>query len=548
MSGNEEDRKKRAGEIVRKIMSGNASNPLDEAMRACGKDELLLMEVLEQLGERETEAPPELEEKFRDPMLDQKVGGFKIHKALGSGGNGDVYLAMRIREPHQMVAIKFLTLRQRENAEFRRRFLRERQITALLNHPYIVKLFDADRKDGRPYFVMEYVDGKEFDTHANQARLSIRQRIALFLKLCEAVQYLHQHLIVHRDLKPTNVMVDREGNPKVLDFGIAKLIRPEMMDGDLITISDQGPMTAQFASPEQWEGGLVTSCSDVYSLGLMLHQLLTGKLPFAAADNTFAEHKRLVCAGNVPRMSSSVAQGHAVHCNESSDAALQERLKGDLDSIVAKALRKEVAERYATVGELAEDLQRYLEFLPVKARGTSWVYQTKRFIRRHRAGVGAAVGIVLALSIGLSIALAQRREALLQRNEAIREADRIRQLVQQRESMLNALQAQAADRGSQAEEFRASVARLAEEGKRNALEEEQRLGKGRGGGEANEFTAQVLRARNDELLGRLLALTGDKAGARQAYQGCVTYLTGAQRGGDISATTAEAMRRCRSEL
>jgi serine/threonine-protein kinase len=554
MNANLEQRLRSAEEIARKAESEGEQNRLETARRFCGEDKLLLLEVLGKLGERPTEDLRDPSARSRDPMINQKIGGYRIHWQLGAGGNGDVYLATRLNKPHQQVAMKFLTLKAHESDEFRRRFLRERQITAFLNHAYIVKLFDADRtKDGRPYYVMEHVGGKHFNEYADFHKLTVNARLNLFLKVCEAIQYLHQHLIVHRDLKPSNVMVDDAGNPKVLDFGIAKLLHPEVMDGDLITITDIGPMTAEYASPEQWQGGPVTSASDVYSLGVMLFQLLTGALPLPRQGMHLAEYRQLVCAGNLPRMSSRVAAGHAAQCGESGTASLAEALSGDLDAIVAKALRTDVSERYPSVEALAEDLRRHLQFLPVRARQGTYVYKMKRFVRRNRAWVSAGAGILLALSLGLGIALvqkreaeAQRKEAVVQRNEAVREGERVKQLVERREEMLKMLQQQASDRSLQDEQFRASVAKLAEEGKRTAHDEERRFGVGRGESSERDPVLYVLRASNYELLGKLLGLSGDKNGARQAYQSCVANLNIAQRAGDISAPTAEAMTRCRA--
>jgi len=375
---------------------------LHSAVARCGDDKELLVEVLDFLGEQSTLGPTDAELPARNPMANQKIGSYKIHWRLGSGGNGDVYLATRVKEPHQHVAIKILRLPDDENEEFRRRFLRERQIIALLNHPYIVKLFDADRsKDGRPYFVMEYVAGEQLDKHANSRRMTILQRLGLFLKICDAVQYLHSHLIVHRDLKPANVLVDSDGNPKVLDFGIAKLLRPEMMDGELITMTNRHPLTAQYASPEQWKGGLITSASDVYSLGVILFQLLTGDLPIPWTGKEYAEYQRLVCEGNLPLVSNSVVEGHEVHCREPSGVALAAYLAGDLDAILSKALDKDLTERYPTIAALADDIQRHLQFLPVRARGKGLSYRTRRFLRRNRALVASIAAVVLTLSLGL---------------------------------------------------------------------------------------------------------------------------------------------------
>jgi serine/threonine protein kinase len=343
VAADQDERRPTAKEIADQLVQAPGTNRLHSAVARCGNDRELLMEVLDCLGEQSTIQVTEAEPPARDPMANQKIGSYKIHWRLGSGGNGDVYLATRTKEPHQQTAIKILRVPDGESEEFRRRFLRERQIIALLNHPYIVKLFDADRtKDGRPYFVMEYVAGEELDRHANSRRMTVLQRLSLFLKICDAVQYLHSHLIVHRDLKPANVLVDADGNPKVLDFGIAKLLRPEMMDGELITMTRRHPLTAQYASPEQWEGGLITTASDVYSLGVILFQLLTGDLPIPWTGKSYAEYQRLVCEGKLPFASKSVVEGHSVLCREPSATALAAHLAGDLDAILSKAMNKDV--------------------------------------------------------------------------------------------------------------------------------------------------------------------------------------------------------------
>jgi hypothetical protein len=544
MKDDAEARRQRAEEIARKISRDQTRDPMRAAMQLCGKDEKLLLDVLSLLGEQATANEP-VGASGRDSLSNQKVGGYKIHWRLGSGGNGDVFLATRLKEPHQQVAMKFLRLTDGENDEFRRRFLRERQIIALLNHPFIVKLFDADRtKDGRPYFVMEYVEGSDLDKYANGKRLTVDERLQLMLKICDAVQYLHQHLIVHRDLKPANIMVDTEGTPKVLDFGIAKLLRPELMDGDLITITERHPLTAQYASPEQWEGGLVTSASDVYSLGVILFKLLTGDLPIPWADKLVTEYRRLVCQGVFPKASKSVTESHAALCREANSKALANRLSGDLDAILAKALYKDVTERYPTVEAFAEDIHRHLRMLPVRARGEAGLYRVRRFLRRNRALASSAIAVVLALALGLGTALYQRNEARAQRAEAQRETARVKELIGQRDAMLQTLQRQVADSGSQNEQFRVAVAKLTEDFRRTVSDDQRLHGMDRGDSASGDPYSQVLRARNFEVLGRLLTLSGDKAGARQAYQGCVTSLTRAQRAGDSSQATVDGILRC----
>jgi serine/threonine protein kinase len=548
-----EKRRLRAKEIANQIDLAPGQEPLRSAIERCGKDKELLNEVLGFLGERSTsrpdsEAPP-------DPMANQKVGAYKTHWRLGGGGNGDVYLATRAKEPHQQVAIKFLRLHEGESEEFRRRFLRERQIIALLNHPYIVKLFDADRtRDGRPYFVMEYVAGEDLDKHANTRRMTVLQRLDLFLKTCDAVQYLHSHLIVHRDLKPANVLVDEDGNPRVLDFGIAKLLRPELMDGELITTTQRHPLTAQYASPEQWEGGLITSASDVYSLGVILFQLLTGDLPVPWSGHSYAEYEHLVCQGNLPKASKSVVEGHATLCRESSTASLAAHLVGDLDAILSKALYKDVTERYPTVAALAEDIHRHLQFLPVRARGEGVSYRFRRFLRRNRVLATSITAVLLALGLGLGTALVQRdearskkREAEEQRLIAQRETEHVQQLVKQREETLRQLQRELDEKGVQAQQWRIAVENLKADIERSIHEDENPIPV-RGESPFLSSARHVLLGRNYGVLARLLTLSGDREGARKAYQSCVANLKRAQEAGDISQSTTETMRGCQAGL
>jgi serine/threonine protein kinase len=552
-----------ARQISRQIASDPARDPLQAAVQLCGTDQVLLMKVIGLLDERLVDTSQQEDLQVRDPFVNQKIGGFKIRWKLGTGGNGDVYLATRIKEPHQQVAIKFLRLRQGESDQFRRRFLRERQIIALLNYPYIVKLFDADRtKDGTPYFVMEYVQGSDLDKFSNTKRLTVLERIGLFLKVCDAIQYLHQHLIVHRDLKPANIMVDNDGNPRVLDFGIAKLLRPELMDGDLITITNQDPMTPQYASPEQWQGRLVTSSSDVYSLGVILFQILTGRHPMPWTDITPSEYRQRVCEGNRPKASRSVVQGHAALCREYDSAALEQRLVGDLDAILAKALHQDVIERYPTVEAFAEDIRRHLQFLPVRARGESATYRTKRFLRRNRAWTLSALGILLALSVGLGATLVQKKRAQASAVEARTardiatseqhktqlELDRVKQLVQQRSRLQQNLQDDLNKKTLQERQFRVAVQKATEDLRTIIVEDERIRGKDRGEASGDDPSRYATRGRNYEILGRLLTLSSDKSAAHQAFENCVFNFTRAQRAGDHSDATIKATRSCQNNL
>ena len=398
----------KAAEIADEVGRLPVGERFREARKRCGDDADLFAEVLRLLGE----APTSGAARADGDHTNEKIGHYRIRWQLGGGGNGDVYLATRAKEPHQQLAVKFLRLTDGDNEEFRRRFLRERQIVAMLNHPYIVKLFDADRtRNGQPYFVMEYVDGERLDRYCDSQRLTVTERLEIFLKVCAAIEYLHSFMIVHRDIKPENVMVGPDGIPKVLDFGIAKVLRPELLDGEPITFTHRHPLTAQYASPEQWAGGPITAASDVYSLGVMLFQLLTGDLPFPWVGN-IPEYQKAVCNGNAPPASKSVVAAHAQASKEAGAASLSNRLKGDLDAILARALDNDSTARYASVTALAEDIRRHLQFVPVHARKMATAYRLGRFVRRNRQLVAAAAAVWLALTVGLAAALYERARAV----------------------------------------------------------------------------------------------------------------------------------------
>jgi eukaryotic-like serine/threonine-protein kinase len=555
MEADLEIRRKKAEEIAAQILQKPSPHPLESAIKRCGDDKDLLMEVLGILSDSSTQVTKKEDALPPDPLVNQKIGSYKIHWRLGSGGNGHVYLATRVKEPHQQVAIKFLLLRDGDNEEFRRRFLRERQIVALLNHPYIVKLFDADRtRDGRPYFAMEYVAGENIDKYANARRLTIRQRLDLFLKVCDAVQYLHSHLIIHRDLKPANILVDAEGNPRVLDFGIAKLLRPELLDGELITVIHHHPLTAQYASPEQWEGGLITSASDVYSLGVILFELLTGVLPVPLNGKSYTEYQKIICDGKLPLASGSVTEGQAELCKETDTAALVKQLRGDLDAILSKALRRDVNDRYITVTSFVEDIQRYLQFLPVRARKAVFSYHVKRFVRRNRAWVISGLAVFLTLVLGIGATLVQRNEARKQRNEAehqralaVGETERVNQMARQQEELIRQLQQRLDSKEPQDKQLRASIKNVLSEFEQNLREEQARYGNSRGG-DGGDPVAKMMLAKNYELLGRLLVLSGNPTDALKARQGCVSILERLQNTGNVTSESSELLSQCRAGL
>jgi tetratricopeptide (TPR) repeat protein/predicted Ser/Thr protein kinase len=324
-------------------------------------------------------ALPQLEERGR------RCGPYRLLDVIGRGGMGAVYLAERVDgEVTQRLAVKLLPAGAGDAQ--RERFLQERQIFASLAHPNIARMLDAGHVDGgQPFLAMEYVDGKPIDMFADG--LSVRQKVALFVKVCAAVAYLHRNLVVHRDLKPSNILVTAEGEPKLLDFGIAKIL-------DVATDSTMTSMrmlTPDYASPEQVTGGRMTTATDIYSLGAVLYRLLTGKPAHEFDQQSPEAIAQTVTTREVTRPARWVAE-----------------LKGDLESILLRALRKDPRERYATVEQFAEDLQAFLESRTVHARsGNAW-YRTRKFLRRYWAPVTAAALVIASLSVGLYIANRQR--------------------------------------------------------------------------------------------------------------------------------------------
>ena len=362
-----------------------------------------------------------------------RIGPYRVVRELGRGGMGTVYLAER-DEPglRKTVAIKVVR-RGRESAFVVGRFRTESQILAALEHPGIARLYDGGTTDdGRPYFVMEHVDGQDLLSHCDAARLAIEARVRLFVRVCEAVQYAHQSLVVHRDLKPSNILVTAAGEPKLLDFGIAKLLGPETAQvGSEETAANFRLMTPDFASPEQVRGLRVTTASDVYSLGIVLYELLAGQRPYRLQGSTATEVERVVLeqqpeppsvvsarARGAPAPQDAISPESVSAQRGTTPAKLKQQLRGDLDNIVLKALRKEPTERYATAADLAEDLRRHLEGLPVRAHPDARPYRLAKFVRRHRAGVAAASIAVLGLVAGLAVALRQAHVAEQERRRA----------------------------------------------------------------------------------------------------------------------------------
>lgn len=353
-----------------------------------------------------------------------RVGPYRILSELASGGMGTVYLAERADGAfEQQVALKIVRGVVASPSAIAR-FLAERRILARLEHPNVARLLDGGTTEqGAPYFAMERVEGEPIDRYCDRRRLSVRQRLELLLTVCDAVQHAHRNLVVHRDLKPSNLLVTPDGTPKLLDFGIAKLLDPGG-EADGLTRRGEFPMTPEYASPEQVRGEPASVSSDVYALGLLLYELLTGRRAQQVGRRQRSEIERAVCEQPATRPSTAVARvrdGDSVESPASPEEVasrrrttprgLRRRLRGDLDTIVLTALRKEPERRYPSVEALAADVRRHLRGLPVEARGDAPGYRAWKFLGRHRLGVGAAALLLTALAASTLIAGYGLREA-----------------------------------------------------------------------------------------------------------------------------------------
>lgn len=387
----------------------------------CADDTALRREIEALLAEDETadeflqapiqEAASTLQFRHDDELVGQDIGPYHIRRLLGQGGMGAVYLAERADdEYYRQVALKIVR-RGLDSRFVLKRFRVERQILATLAHPNIAQLLDGGTTaSGLPYLVMEYIDGQPLTEYCAKRQLALEDRLRLFLPVCAAVQHAHQKLVVHRDLKPSNILVTADGVPKLLDFGIAKLLDPTLAPDDLTrTRTAMRLMTPDYASPEQVRGLPITTASDVYALGAVLYELLTGVRPHQLENYTPAEIERAVCDTEIERPSSALgrmkdevrrmkdrSRQPAASCIPHSAS-----LKGDLDNIMLMALRKEPERRYQSVEQLAEDLRRYLAGRPISARRESLVYRAEKFVRRNKLGVAAAALILFSLLGGI---------------------------------------------------------------------------------------------------------------------------------------------------
>jgi serine/threonine-protein kinase len=414
------ERWQRIEELFRTLVNRPAAERDDHLTQACEGDEELRLEVLSLL-ERDTaedfirgriaSIALAFTAKPKDELTGESIGPYRVRRLIGRGGMGVVYEAERDDEQfRQQVAIKIIK-RGMDTDFVRDRFLRERQILATLDHPHIARLFDGgSTTDGLPYFVMEFVAGDSITAYCRRRQLSVSERLKLFRKVCSAVQHAHQRLVIHRDLKPSNILITEDGAPKLLDFGIAKLLSPDPSEAHTRTETALRLMTPEYASPEQARGQAVATTTDVYSLGVVLYELLTERRPFEFRTYSSTEIERAFCDTEIEEPSKVVGR------RTDAPTRLARQLAGDLDNIVLMAMRNEPERRYQSVEQFSEDIRRYLAGLPVVARKDTLGYRAGKFVRRHKAGV-----VVLALLLILAVVM------MVQAVRIARERDRTNQ-------------------------------------------------------------------------------------------------------------------------
>ncbi len=462
----------RVEELYHRALEVEENHRAEFLAEACGEDDALRREVQSLLDQHKQSqhflASPALEiagkqiandQLLRHPdalaahavgeasglFLGKRIGNYQILEQIGTGGMGEVYRAVRADDQYQkQVAIKLVRAGS-DSGFVISRFKNERQILAGLDHPNIARLLDGGTtEEGVPYFVMELIEGEAIDQYCDHHRLTTTERLQLFSQVCSAVQYAHQRLIIHRDIKPGNILVTADGTPKLLDFGIAKILHLDAAnDRCAPTLTVFQALTPGYASPEQIKGGPITTASDVYSLGVVLYELLTGHRPYRVSRSTPQEITRAVCETEPEKPSTVVSRTEGPDSDSNQPAItpasvsavrdgspekLRKRLGGDLDNIALMALRKEPPRRYASVEQFREDIRRHLEHLPVIARKDTVGYRTTKFTARHKAGVSAAAIVAITLFAGMVITLREARIARSERARAERRFNDVRSL------------------------------------------------------------------------------------------------------------------------
>ena len=429
------------------------ASPAEQAARlatACGADGELLRSVESLLASDQnaedplmnviSEAAESLLVEHQDRLVGTRVGNYRIASILGQGGMSTVYRGERDDAKYQQtVAIKVLH-HAAMHPRLRSRLHSERQILATLAHPSIARLIDSgELEDGTPYLVMEHVDGESIDAFCDSRTLFVRERLELFVRVCAAVQYAHRNLVVHRDIKAANILVMNDGTPKLLDFGIAKLLAPESMRHTVpVTRLQERILTPENAAPEQVLGRSITTATDIYALGVLLYQLLTGRSPYRLMSYSQLQLERAICMDDPMRPSQIVLAklGEETDADRSrlsdrrglSPLRLRARLSGDLDAIIAMAMRKEPDRRYPSVEALADDISRHLLGRPVLARQGDWRYNTAKFMRRHLLPLAVVAAAFLGLALIAGVTLWQNHRIEMARDATAQERDRAQQV------------------------------------------------------------------------------------------------------------------------
>src|SRR5271165_3161810 len=378
--------------------------------------------------------------EHQDRLVGKRIGHYRIVSILGHGGMSTVYRGERDDAQYQeIVAIKVLH-HAALHPRLRSRLHSERHILATLAHPSIARLIDSgDLEDGTPYLVMEYVDGESIDAYCDRRTLFIRERLELFVQVCAAVQLAHRNLVVHRDIKAANILVTGDGTPKLLDFGIAKLLAPESLSHTVpVTRLQERILTPENAAPEQVLGRPVTTATDVYGLGVLLYQLLTGRSPYRLLGYSQLQLERAICLDDPVRPSQMVVSKLSGETDADrsrisdrrglSPQSLRARLGGDLDAIVGMAMRKEPDRRYPSVEALAADVRRHLTGRPVRARQGDWRYNSAKFLRRNVFAVVATATVFVGLAVIAGMTLWQNHRIGLERDATAQERDRAQQV------------------------------------------------------------------------------------------------------------------------
>ncbi len=430
---NKFDLAKELFEDVLNINSAERENFLNEK---CGNDIELKKEIFSLINTFENkedflEKPLAIDENalesFNDPYIGKQIGNYLIDGEAGVGGMGIVYSGKRNdKEFEHKVAIKIL--KQGVTSEYLlKRFQVERQTLANLQHPNIARLLDGGRTDeGLPYLVMEFINGIPITEYCNQNKLEIKERLELFHKVCVAVQYAHRNLVIHRDIKPGNILVNEDGNPKLLDFGIAKLVDEDLNEStEGLTRTGMWHLTPEYSSPEQINGEKITTASDIYSLGVLLYEILTDEQPYKITSSSPVAISKIITEESILKPSEKVKQtsttrnaGNKKYYYSQNPEKTFNQLKGDLDNIVFKAMHKDPEQRYSSVQDFMNDINRYLNGLPVTARRDTLTYRASKFIRRHKIGVALFILFNVLIISGLITIIYQGNIAAKERDRA----------------------------------------------------------------------------------------------------------------------------------